>query len=69
MPSSTGGSTLRIEYDRETDSLYIAFRSVNSTVGREVEPGIVFDFDANGKVIGIDIENASELTDVSALPS
>lgn len=30
--------------------------------------GVIFDFDANGKVIGIDFENATEFTDVENLP-
>lgn len=59
---------MKIEYDRETDSLYIKLRDVHALDAREVEPGVVFDFDANGKLIGIDIENASEFTDVEGLP-
>jgi uncharacterized protein YuzE len=59
---------LKIEYDRETDSLYIELRSAHSTEAREVEPGIIFDYDANGKVVGIDFEHASEYTDVGNLP-
>lgn len=59
---------MKIEYDAETDSLYIGLRSVRAISAKEVEPGIIFDFDANGKVIGIDFENASEFTDVANLP-
>lgn len=59
---------MKIEYDRDTDSLYIALRSTRAISAKEVEPGIIFDFDANGKVIGIDFENASEFTDVETLP-
>jgi uncharacterized protein YuzE len=59
---------LRIEYDRETNSLYIELRPGTSTDAREVEPGIIFDFDAEGSLIGIDIENASQVTDVAGLP-
>lgn len=59
---------MKIEYDGETDSLYIKLRSVRAISAKEVEPGIIFDFDANGKVIGIDFENASEFTDVENLP-
>lgn len=60
---------MKIEYDGETDSLYIKLRSVRAISAKEVEPGVIFDFDANGKVIGIDFENASEFTDVENLPS
>lgn len=60
---------MKIEYDRDTDSLYIKLRDVRAIDAKEVEPGVIFDFDANGKVVGIDFENASEFTDVDDLPS
>jgi len=68
MLSSTEGSNLKIEYDPDTDSLYIKLRSDPAQESQEVEPGIVFDFDGHGKVIGIDIEHASNFTDVTNLP-
>jgi uncharacterized protein YuzE len=33
----------------------------------EVAPGIVLDYDANNKVIGIEIEDASKFIDLSRL--
>lgn len=59
---------MKIEYDRDTDSLYIELRSARAISAKEVEPGVIFDFDANGKVIGIDFENATEFTDIEDLP-
>ena len=59
---------MRIEYDKKTDSLYIEFRTEPSTESEEVQPGIVFDYDKNGKVVGIDIEHASDIADVENLP-
>ena len=59
---------MKIEYDAETDSLYIRLRSGSYSESEEVKPGIVFDFDAAGKLVAIDIEHASEIVDVKHLP-
>ncbi len=32
---------------------------------REVAPGVVADFDAEGKIVGIDIEHASVIADLT----
>jgi uncharacterized protein YuzE len=44
-------------YDDEEDALYvrIAARSVKVAETREVEPGVMLDMDANGRVIGIEV--------------
>lgn len=60
---------MKIEYDKETDSLYIGLRPEPAVESEEVQPGIVFDFDSRGKVVGIDIEHASEIADVQHLPT
>jgi len=51
---------MKIEYDKEVDALYIRLQEkhVNRTV--EIEDGINIDFDKNGKLIGIEILNATD---------
>jgi uncharacterized protein YuzE len=51
---------MKIEYDKEVDALYIRLqeRHVNRTV--EIEDGINIDLDKNGKLIGIEILNATD---------
>jgi len=34
---------------------------------REVVPGVVLDFDAEGHLVGIDIDNASQIANLSRL--
>lgn len=51
---------MNFHYDKETDSLYIELSAQPSTDSDEVKDGVVFDFDENGKLVGIDIENASQ---------
>ena len=50
---------MRINYYPETDSLYIDLSSKPSAESREVSDGIVLDYDENGNLVGIDIDEAS----------
>lgn len=54
---------MKIEYDPKADAMYI--RSLAGTVAEsdEVRPGVVFDFDAAGRVLGIEMLDVSKRTD------
>jgi len=56
---------MKLHYDRETDSLYIDLNSRPSADSREIQDGVVIDVDANGKIVGIDIQHASEILDLA----
>lgn len=58
---------MKVHYDVETDSLYIDFSDEPGADAREVAPGIVLDFDRAGRVVGIDIQHASEVVDLGRL--
>lgn len=60
---------MKIRYDKETDSLFIALRPGSYEDSEEVRPGFVLDFDKDGKIIALDIDHASELVDLSDLPA
>ena len=49
---------MKLNYHRDTDSLYIDLSEQASVDSREVSDGIVLDYDAAGNLVGIDIENA-----------
>ena len=55
------------QYYPDTDMLYIRLTNKVSTESEEVAPGIVFDFDENDQVVGIEIEDASKFIDLSRL--
>lgn len=58
---------MRITYDPEADALYIGFGEGAATV-EEVAEGIALDWDAEGKLLGIEILDASRrLSDPGAL--
>ena len=55
---------MRINYYPETDSLYIDLSPKTSTESREVSPGVVLDYDSDGNLVGIDVDNASSKLDL-----
>ena len=58
---------MKISYDKETDSLYIHLADRASVDSDEVNDGVVLDFDANGALVGIDVQHASQRADVNNL--
>ena len=58
---------MTIEYDPESDMLYIKLTEGVSSDSEEIAPGVVLDFDGQNRVVGIEIEDASKLIDLSRL--
>ncbi|MEX1127783.1 MAG: DUF2283 domain-containing protein [Vicinamibacterales bacterium] len=50
---------MKVNYFPDTDSLYIDLAERPSTESREISEGVVLDYDTNGILVGIDIDNAS----------
>jgi len=46
-------------YDRETDTLTLILREARIEESDEVRPGIIFDYDADGAVVSVEILDAS----------
>jgi uncharacterized protein YuzE len=58
---------MKLNYYSDTDSLYIDLYEQPNVESREVSEGIVFDYDATGNLLGIDIDNASRKVDLKKL--
>ncbi len=58
---------MKLHYYPETDSLYIELKSAPGIEAREIVDGLVVDFDANGDVVGFDIDHASRKLDLSKI--
>lgn len=58
---------MKVEYDVTTDSLYISLNEGVSAESEEVTDGVVLDFDDAGRVVGIDIQHASQRADSDKL--
>ncbi|HEX8309600.1 MAG TPA: DUF2283 domain-containing protein [Allosphingosinicella sp.] len=52
---------MKLHYYPKTDSLYIELKAGPGSETREVVPGVNADFDADGTIVGLDIEGASRL--------
>jgi len=58
---------MKLQYYPETDSLYIDLNSRPSADSREIADGLVIDLDAEGNIVGIDIDHASQKLDLQTL--
>lgn len=58
---------MKFHYYPETDSLYIDLADRPGADTKEVAPGVVLDFDSSGRLVGIDIDHASQVVDLSKL--
>ena len=58
---------MKLNYYPETDSLYIDLSEQSSVESREISEGIVLDYDADGRLVGIDIDNASNKVEMKKL--
>ena len=52
MPANT--------YDPEADAAYVHLGDAAVTDSEEVAPGVVLDFDSDGRVVGVELLNASK---------
>ena len=55
---------MKLHYYKDTDSLYIDLNSKPGVDSQEIVNGLVIDFDENGNIVGIDIQDASEKLDL-----
>jgi uncharacterized protein YuzE len=51
---------MKARYDAETDALYVRFTDAPVSESEEVRPGVVFDYDADGRIVALEILDASE---------
>ena len=58
---------MKISYYPDTDSLYIDLSEQPSAESREISEGVVLDYDLHGRLVGIDIDNASRKVELKTL--
>lgn len=58
---------MKLHYYPETDSLYVEFKARPGTETIEIIEGLNVDIDADGEVVGFDIDRASRRLDLSTL--
>jgi len=58
---------MKLNYYPDTDSLYIDLSEKTSAESLEISEGVVLDYDADGNLVGIDIDNASKKVQLKEL--
>jgi uncharacterized protein YuzE len=58
---------MKLNYFAETDSLYIDLSERPSASSKEISEGVVLDYDTQGNLVGIDIDNASSKVELKQL--
>jgi len=51
---------MKIEYSKEADAIYVYFKEEYVAKSKEIEDGVVIDFDKNGQIIGIEVLDVSQ---------
>jgi uncharacterized protein YuzE len=51
---------VRVEYDQKTDAMYIWLRKAKYDVSEELAENVILDLDKNGRIIGIEVLEASK---------
>jgi uncharacterized protein YuzE len=50
---------MRLKIDNENDALYFRLDESSIVESEEVQPGVILDLNADGKVVGVEILNLS----------
>jgi uncharacterized protein YuzE len=58
---------MKLHYYPETDSLYIELSNRPGAETREIADGLNVDLDAEGVVVGLDIDGASKKLDLTSI--
>jgi uncharacterized protein YuzE len=51
---------MKLEFDPLADAAYLGISEAEITSTREIEPGIIADYDAEGRIVGIEILSISK---------
>jgi uncharacterized protein YuzE len=58
---------MRLKIDKENDALYLRLDETAIVESEEVQPGVILDFDKDGRVIGIELLALSTRTEPEKL--
>lgn len=51
---------MKLEFDPQADAAYLEISDAEIKSTKEIEPGIIADYDANGHIVGIEVLSISK---------
>ena len=51
---------MKIKYSKEADAIYVYFKEEYVAKSKEIEDGVIIDFDEKGQLIGIEVLDVSQ---------
>ncbi len=49
---------MKLEYDEQANAVYVRFSQDKIVESEEAQPGVIFDFDADGRIVGFELLDA-----------
>ncbi|TVR63386.1 MAG: DUF2283 domain-containing protein [Candidatus Competibacteraceae bacterium] len=46
---------MKLEFDTQADAVYLELTEAEVEESREIQPGIIMDYDAEGQIVGIEV--------------
>jgi uncharacterized protein YuzE len=46
---------MKLEFDAQADAVYLELTDVEVEESKEIQPGIIVDYDAEGRIVGIEV--------------
>jgi uncharacterized protein YuzE len=46
---------MKLEFDTHADAVYLELTEAEVEESREIQPGIIMDYDAEGQIVGIEV--------------
>ncbi len=53
---------MKFEFDPQADAVYLELTDADVHESKEVQPGIIMDYDAEGRIVGIEVLYVSKRT-------
>lgn len=53
---------MKFEFDPQADAIYLELTDAEVEESREIQPGIIMDYDAEGRIVGIEVLHVSKRT-------
>jgi uncharacterized protein YuzE len=60
---------MKIKYDKEANAFYVRFSERDIVESEEVRPGLIVDFDSEGRIVGLEMLDARMQLPADALAS